>query len=705
MKKLLLVSFAILGFWLKIYSQSLLSWGSNEYGQLGMQSATNLLKPHVVLSDTNWVFISAGLYHSMGIKRNGTLWAWGRNEFGQLGLGDTFQYSIPQQVGSDSNWVEVCSGFYNTLALKTDGSLWGWGWNEGGELGLGNTNKYYSPQRIGNESSWLTIKHQSSLTYGIKKNGTLWGWGTYGRNKSDFTLIQDLTPKQIDSDSNWKEIDVSMTHRLGIKNDGTLWSWGSNTFGQLGVGNNLKVDNPQQVGNDTNWIKIQAGVAYSMALKNDGNLWTWGYNRNGQLGLGDTTNYITPQQLDSSGNWINISAGSPTFGIKKNGTLWAWGSNELGQLGLGNTNEYLTPQQVGLDNNWVFVSAINSFAIGLNKNFCINKLDKTDFFVKTNKCFGDSFAKIHLNPNGSFFPFKNYGIHGEKLDQNEISNLKSGNYKLFYTDLWERCKDSINIQIQDPKKLQINLESVIGPNCPGWDDGSAKISVNGGTGKKTTFWNDENQQNELESLNLSTGKYIIKVIDSNGCFDSISFSVPKAINTPPELVYAPTEIGAFNGTINIVVEYSDQNNFYQWQTNQGTGWVDLSNAGQYEGVISDSLIVSNITSNNNNQLFRCIVNNICGVDTTNEVRLSVWGVGSKDLHYNINVFPNPVSANLYINGSNKFDYKIKTTTGQDILNGSTSNGVVNMECLLPGVYFLHVLDYNQLVLVKTIIKE
>jgi hypothetical protein len=54
---------------------------------------------------------------------------------------------------------------------------------------------------------------------------------------------------------------------------------------------------------------------------------------------------------------------------------------------------------------------------------------------------------------------------------------------------------------------------------------------------------------------------------------------------------------------------------YQWQSYNNGQWVNLFNAGQYSGVNTSSLIVSNVNANNYEQLFRCFVtsslNTIC----------------------------------------------------------------------------------------------
>ncbi|OGV97738.1 MAG: hypothetical protein A2Z59_12830 [Nitrospinae bacterium RIFCSPLOWO2_02_39_17] len=50
------------------------------------------------ITTINWSSVSAGYYHTMAIKTDGTLWAWGRNNYGQLGDGTTTDRYSPVQI-------------------------------------------------------------------------------------------------------------------------------------------------------------------------------------------------------------------------------------------------------------------------------------------------------------------------------------------------------------------------------------------------------------------------------------------------------------------------------------------------------------------------------------------------------------------------------------------------------------------------------
>ncbi len=323
---------------------TLWAWGANSSGQIGNGDVNNMIfnSPIRMGTDSNWRTISAGNYHTVAIKTDGTLWAWGLNTYGQVGDGTTTNKNIPTQIGTDNNWSRISAAWDNTIAIKTDGTLWTWGVNHGSEFGDGSIFNYTIPTQVGTDSNWSDINAGHYHTLAIKIDGTLWTWGGNGWGElGDGTTTPKYFPIQIGTDTNWSAVSAGAYHSHALKSDGTLWSWGVNYEGEIGDGSSgINTDKhiPTQIGLTNHWTKIDAGEDFCLALTNNGTLWGWGRNYFGQLGNGSNGNSYIPSQIGAASNWTTISAGGyHSQALKADGTLWVCGFNNMGQLGTGNT--------------------------------------------------------------------------------------------------------------------------------------------------------------------------------------------------------------------------------------------------------------------------------------------------------------------------------------------------------------------------------
>ncbi len=336
---------------------TLWAWGNNQSGQLGDGdwSTTDKHSPVQVGTSMDWVAVTAGGWHALGIKSDGTLWAWGNNQSGQLGT--TTDKHSPVQVGTSTDWVAVSAGGPHTLGLKSDGTLWAWGYNNYGQLGDGSTTNSSSPVQVGTSTDWIAVTAGEDHTLGIKSDGTLWAWGMniHGQlGDGDWSTTDKHSPVQVGSSTDWMAVNAGSFHTLGIKSDGTLWAWGMNEWGQLGDGTTTDKRSPVQVGSSTDWVAVTAGGRHTLGLKSDGTLWAWGANIYGGLGDGTTTDKHSPVQVGSSTDWVAVNAGSGhTLGIKIGGTLWAWGYNRYGLLGDGTTSDSYNPVQIWVEQDTV----------------------------------------------------------------------------------------------------------------------------------------------------------------------------------------------------------------------------------------------------------------------------------------------------------------------------------------------------------------
>ena len=141
---------------------------------------------------------------------------------------------------------------------------------------------------------------------------------------------------------------------------------------------------------------------------------------------------------------------------------------------------------------------------------------------------------------------------------------------------------------------------------------------------------------------------------------------------------------------------------YQWQMDAGTGFTNLSNAGQFSGTDSKILTISSTSMSNNNTLYRCVITESANcIDTTDVVNLTVIDITSiSELNNSlVRLFPNPSNDIITLTQSQVSNGLIILTDflGKEVLSKSfISNEVqLNLKNLeSKGTYFAKVLDLD-----------
>lgn len=121
---------------------------------------------------------------------------------------------------------------------------------------------------------------------------------------------------------------------------------------------------------------------------------------------------------------------------------------------------------------------------------------------------------------------------------------------------------------------------------------------------------------------------------------------------------------------------------FQWQADAGTGFQDLTDAGQYSGSTAAALTVSNIDQTNHNTVYRCIIDNGACTNITDEATLTITTGGGTGIIDRVaddlamQVFPNPATDHIQVEASLKTSGKllteIRSTTGK-LVYSATEN--------------------------------
>jgi alpha-tubulin suppressor-like RCC1 family protein len=139
---------------------SLWAWGNGSFGVLGNDNTETQFSPvSVVGGITDWCQVDAGSFHNVAVRCNGTAWSWGYNYSGQLGDDSIINKSSPVSVvGSFTNWCQASAGEFHSVALRSNGTAWSWGNNLCFRLGDDSSIDRSSPVLLaGSLSGWCQV--------------------------------------------------------------------------------------------------------------------------------------------------------------------------------------------------------------------------------------------------------------------------------------------------------------------------------------------------------------------------------------------------------------------------------------------------------------------------------------------------------------------------------------------------------------------
>jgi alpha-tubulin suppressor-like RCC1 family protein len=365
---------------------SLWTWGR----PIGGNNLSGAIPPTQIGNSTNWQKISAGMNHVLAIKTDGTLWAWGQNSNAQVGDGTTVIRYAPIQIGTANNWMSVSAGSYHSIALKTDGTLWAWGAADNGPDLL-------TPTQIGTANDWVKIETDESNCLALKTNGTL--WYLVGNDVNNFN--------QVGSSNNWQDFSINVNSNWGIKADGTLWRFSPSSGSSV------------QEGTDNNWLSVSAGQQYVILKKSNNTIWGKGTNTYGQIGTGNNMDVNTlPIQIGTNSDWNKISAGRfHSLLLNNSNSLYSMGYNGSGALGDGTLIDKNTP--ILFNCSTLSMTEYNNDTVSIYPNPCKDflNIELNNELEINNITISDISGKIILMVNDVC----------EKID---VSSLKTGVYVL-----------------------------------------------------------------------------------------------------------------------------------------------------------------------------------------------------------------------------------------------------------------------------------
>jgi len=244
----------------------LFCFGENGRGQVDISSTDTTIHTPLTpfgLSEDFFIDISAGLFHSAAITKDGELVTWGCGRFGQsLKASDDSTSKVGRWRPRDGVQLkQVSCGRRHTVILDEVGRVWTMGDNKYGQLGRSNTSNHAVPELV-------------SGPLGLPNSGC------------------------VQIESGWSHSIAIVKKEESNRETGiSLFGWGRNDKGQLGYKSTEKfVNEPQQLKPNNGDIEVTSvccGAESSLIVDADEKIYCCGWNEHGNLAFESSDSCFT----------------------------------------------------------------------------------------------------------------------------------------------------------------------------------------------------------------------------------------------------------------------------------------------------------------------------------------------------------------------------------------------------------------------------
>jgi gliding motility-associated-like protein len=320
-------------------------------------------------------------------------------------------------------------------------------------------------------------------------------------------------------------------------------------------------------------------------------------NTNNTLSFGSYTVTVSDSNSCTATTLVNISQPNPITAIPTATNVTCHGGNN-GSIALnvagGNGNftyqwtntAQVTPTITGL--------TVNTYAVtvtdikGCTKDTFATITQPTAFAITFPTIINDSCSysaqgSATVSVTGSTPGYTYLWSNGQTTST--VTGLTPGTYKITVSDI-NGCKDSSTVAISSPSPIVIN-PSATPVSCHGDSNGTASVSVSGGTAGYTYFWSNDSTTSSMS--NLHPANYAVTVTDSWRCTANSSITVidPAMLSATSVITPQPCP-SQVDGGVTLTVSGGTPAYSYAWSpAGSGPSLAGLS-AGTYLFTVTDS---------------------------------------------------------------------------------------------------------------------
>jgi len=277
-------------------------------------------------------------------------------------------------------------------------------------------------------------------------------------------------------------------------------------------------------------LVMVAGRSYALAVNNftSGNGFTISFGGTGEF-LNPTPDFTVSPTNGCNGDLINVVDNS-TYPIGSiTGWVWNFGTGATPATSGGqgpHSTTYSTP-----GTKTITLTVISDLGCEVTTTKTVSIIDCCALNTSTSAtdptCGNSNGSIVVTIANGT--PPYTWTWNPNVSTTNTGLNLNAGTYQIEVEDA-TGCQTTLSqVLTSSGSTIALTVSEVSGVECIGDANGSAMVTVNGGTPSFTYLW--DNGETTSTAINLNAGTHVITVTDSDGCTEtgSVNISSPTQI--------------------------------------------------------------------------------------------------------------------------------------------------------------------------------
>jgi hypothetical protein len=183
-------------------------------------------------------------------------------------------------------------------------------------------------------------------------------------------------------------------------------------------------------------------------------------------------------------------------------------------------------------------------------------------------CFGGNSGSVEVSVSGGKPDYTYLWSTNPAQTSATATALTTGTYTVTVTDK-NGCTATSTAEVTQPTVLTAQAGVLAHVSCFGGNNGSANVSVSGGTTSYNYVWSTNPVQTAASATALIAGTYTVTVTDKNGCTATSTAEItqPTALTAQAGVLSHVSCFGGNNGSVNVSVSGGTTVYNYAWSTN------------------------------------------------------------------------------------------------------------------------------------------